>query len=48
MRGGERVADTMDAREDGIASLQGDAVPVFEPAVVDKLFFGPAWHREVV
>ncbi len=27
-----------------IASLQGEVIPLFEPAVIEKLLFGPLWH----
>ncbi len=28
-----------------IASLQGEVIPFFEPEVIEKLLFGPLWHR---
>jgi transcriptional regulator with XRE-family HTH domain len=28
-----------------IASLQGEVIPLFEPEVIEKLLFGPLWHR---
>ena len=31
-----------------VSSLQGEAVPLFEPEVVEKLLFGPLWLRHEV
>lgn len=28
-----------------IALLQGEVIPLFEPEVIEKLLFGPLWHR---